>query len=62
MIFVPKNKIDNQLLKNSTCKVNFGNVVLVRVCSVKYLGIMIDEKLSWCEHINSLTKEISSLQ
>ena len=62
MIFVPKNKTNNQLLKNSTCKVNFGNVVLERVCCVKYLGIIIDEKLSLrSEHINSLTKKISDL-
>ena len=56
-----KIKISEQLSNNNNLQVKFGNVILERVRSVKYLGITIDEKLTWNDHINDLIKKIASL-
>ena len=39
----------------------FNNHVIMRVHSVKYLGVMIDEKLSWSSHIDYLIGKVTSL-
>ena len=36
-----------------------GNVQLKRVKSVKYLGVILDEKISWSEQIDYLSKRLS---
>ncbi len=47
----PRMKIPN-ILDN----VNIGNVTIPRVLSTKYLGVILDEKLNWEEHIEILNK------
>ena len=42
-----------------TLKINGQNIEQVFV--VKYLGVFIDDKLDWSDHINSIIKKISSL-
>lgn len=61
MVFEPnkKNTVSQSLIVNGSLIFN-GNVIN-RVHSVKYLGVFIDDKLNWNEHINSLSNKISSL-
>ena len=37
-----------------------GSVTLRSVKSVKYLGVILDEKVTWSEHIDDLSKRLSS--
>ena len=39
----------------------FNGHVIERVHTVKYLGVMIDDKLGWSEHINYLISKVSSM-
>ena len=41
-------------------KIEMGSVTLRRVKSVKYLGVILDEKVTWSEHIDDLSKRLSS--
>ena len=60
ILFKPKKKdLDNITQKNR--QILLANNVLDRVSSIKYLGIIIDENLTWNEHINKLTSKISNL-
>ena len=50
----------------SSCNINFAPILFNgftsnRVHLVKYLGILIDDKLSWSDYIDSLISKISSL-
>ena len=40
-------------------KVHINNEIIEQVKSIRYLGIEIDEKLSWNVHIKSLSKSLS---
>ena len=40
--------------------VQIGDSQLKRVSSSKYLGIEIDDRLSWCNHVEKICKKISS--
>ena len=44
----------------SNFKINMGNVQLKRVESVKYLGVLLDEKVTWSQQIEYLSKRLSS--
>ena len=50
-LFSSRNKCINVNLK-------FGGITLKRVSTCKYLGIFIDEKLTWKEHINFLYSKL----
>ena len=56
MLFCNKNKeIEN------IGSITIGNVVIERVRNMKFLGIVIDERLQWDTHIDSLLKSLSPL-
>jgi hypothetical protein len=58
MIFQTKSSNQN----TSVCdKIVFGGHTINKISSTKYLGIIIDDKLNWVEHIKSLTNKVSSL-
>ena len=40
--------------------VMIGPTELKRVSEIKFLGVVIDEKLSWNAHVKSLTKKLAS--
>ena len=44
----------------STPVVKIGDTQLKNVSNTKYLGIEIDDKLSWCNHIDKICKKVSS--
>ena len=59
-------KASNFLLSHCTNKslttsfnIQMGSVQLKRVESVKYLGVILDDKVSWSEQINYLSKRLS---
>lgn len=60
MIFKPNENINKAIIDNKLC-VCIGNNNIARTKSVKYLGIIIDEKLNFADHITMLTKKIKSL-
>ena len=37
-----------------------GSTEIKRVSKIKFLGVLIDEKLSWEAHVKSLTKKLAS--
>ena len=37
-----------------------GPTEIKRVSEIKFLGVIIDEKLSWDAHVKSLTKKLAS--
>ncbi len=53
-IFKSKNKIIPDNLNN----IKIENVLIKKVPSAKYLGIILDENLNWEEHIDNLNKTI----
>ena len=46
-------------LKHKNIKILFDNVTLSEVASLKYLGLIIDNKLKWIEHIAHIKKKVS---
>ena len=56
--FILSHCTHNHLTTNFSIKM--GNVTLKRVKSVKYLGVILDEKVTWAEQIDSLSKRLSS--
>ncbi len=39
-------------------QLNFPNISINRVCSSKYIGMIIDDKLTWNSHINYLVRQL----
>ena len=56
MIF-RENNVTNDLIKSLDISVKIDNYRLSRVNCTKYLGIIIDEKLNWSDHVESLVKK-----
>ena len=55
MIFKPKNKkIDEEIIK-----IYIDNHQIQRVTNTKFLGVLIDEKLTWSVHVNDICCKIS---
>jgi hypothetical protein len=44
---------------NVTTKVNYDHVSLTNVTETKFLGLIIDDTLTWKQHIEYLKKKIS---
>ena len=52
--FRTNNKIDN------TLELKYLNETILNVSSVKFLGLLVDDTLSWGQHINQLASKLSS--
>ena len=46
---------------DNECAMKINNVVLPRVAATKFLGIILDDKLSWKPHIQSVKSKLSSV-
>ena len=46
-------------LKHKNIQILFDNVTLSEVASLKYLGLIIDNKLKWIDHIAHIKKKVS---
>ena len=46
-------------LKGNNSVVKLNDYVLNRVNNMKYLGVIIDHKLKWCEHISYVKNKVS---
>ena len=57
MIFKPRNRIIDENLIN----INIYNNEINRVTNFKFLGIKIDNKLTWKDHVNEMSQKISSV-
>ena len=53
--------ISNKCLKSSAFKININNTEIKCVEYVKYLGILLHNKLSWKSHVSSLFSKISKV-
>ena len=51
----PRSKIN----VNSDLQVQFGSKDLKKVKEIKFLGVIIDDKLQWSSHIKYLAKKVS---
>jgi hypothetical protein len=51
---------NSKIMQNNTCDLNLciGGQKIMKVSSCKYLGVFIDENLSWNEHIDYLYKKL----
>ena len=54
--FFTNKKYDPQLVNN---KISFDGKTITQVSSTKFLGVQIDEKLSWSNHIQEVANKIS---
>src|SRR6218665_2944796 len=57
ILFCSKTK--SAAASNCNISVNIDNQCISRVSSTKFLGVNIDEHLTWNEHINAISKKIS---
>ena len=58
MVIASRQKLLTQ--KDSEIDIHVDNTEIKRVTSAKSLGVYIDETLSWQEHVNEISKKISS--
>ena len=54
MIVKPRNRIIDENLIN----ININNNEINRTRNVKFLGIKIDNKLTWKDHVNEISQKI----
>jgi len=52
--FRTNNKIEN------TLEIKYSNETILNVSSVKFLGLLVDDTLSWDQHINQLASKLRS--
>ena len=58
MIFTTDSKRSKIIIPNT---LQVGNLLINRISHTKYLGLIIDEKLSWKEHVSQLSTKLNSL-
>ena len=51
--------ISNKCIKPQSFKINLNNVDIKRVEYVKYLGVLLDNKLNWKAHVSGLCNKLS---
>lgn len=57
MLFTP-SYIDNSVLQDLALSVSINNITINRVKCCKYLGVLIDDCLSWSEHIEYVKTKV----
>ena len=56
-IFYPDSHIE-KLIDDYKLKIVMNNIVITKVSCVKFLGIFVDDKLNFTDHINNLVKKL----
>ena len=56
MLFHKKRNLNQKLKK---FKVNINNYSIKQVCKIKYLGVILDNKLNWNDHINFVSTKLA---
>ena len=51
----------NTRVDDSGFELRMGNHVISRTKSYRYLGLLVDEKLSWADHIDEMCKKLSQI-
>lgn len=60
MIFKPNNKV-NETIVDKSLNVTINGHCIERTHVIKFLGLLVDDKLSWSNHIDMLTLKINKL-
>ena len=55
LLFTPKKS--NSSVANTSFKVHFRNNTIEKVLSIRFLGVIINENLSWKEHMNMIKQK-----
>ena len=58
LLFTPRKS--NYSIANTSFKVHFKNDTIEKVSSIRFLGVIINENLSWKEHMNMIKRKIRS--
>ena len=58
LLFTPRKS--NYSVSNTSFEVHFRNNTIEKVSSIRFLGIIINENLSWKEHMNMIKQKICS--
>ena len=59
MYFNPRKKLDRDSDTNDNFTLQIHNTIIPIVKSTKFLGVIIDDKLNWNEHITELVKKLA---
>ena len=57
MIFFRDNHIE-KLIDDYRLKIVMNIIVIIKISCVKFLGIFVDDRLSFTDHINNLVKKL----
>ena len=55
------NAKNNRVIKESNFQIAINNIVINRVNNIKYLGVWIDENLTWNIHVDKLVSKVQTL-
>ena len=58
LLFTPRKS--NYSVSNTSFEVHFRNNIIEKVSSIRFLGVIINENLSWKEHMNTIKRKIRS--
>ena len=58
LLFTPRKS--NYSVSNTSFEVHFRNNTIEKVSSIRFLGVIINENLSWKEHMNTIKRKIRS--
>ena len=59
MIWLHKHFKSPQHLSPETTTIRIGNLPVKQTCYVKFLGVLLDENLSWKYHLTELSKKLA---
>ena len=51
----------NARVDDSGFELRMGNHIISRTKNYRYLGLLVDEKLSWADHIDEVCKKLSQI-
>jgi hypothetical protein len=60
MIFKPNSNL-NKIIDTKHLILKIGSNIITRISETKYLGVVIDENLTWSNHISTLINKVSSM-